>query len=114
MPYKMKGTAMYDKMNVNGKTVMQLKKEYGGAMEMEHGAMKKHGHSAMDAARPDYPDIDGDGNRKESMKQAAEDKKSGMTMKHGAAMEMDKPMTEDVAMKMKAAYKNYKKGYYGA
>tara|TARA_R100001129_G_C5308147_1_gene244373 strand:- start:167 stop:634 length:468 start_codon:yes stop_codon:yes gene_type:complete len=30
--------------------------------------------------KPDYPDIDGDGNRKESMKQAAADKKSPMNM----------------------------------
>jgi len=27
-------------------------------------------------AKPDYPDIDGDGNTKESMKQAAKDKKN--------------------------------------
>jgi hypothetical protein len=27
-------------------------------------------------ARPDYPDIDGDGNKKESMAQAAKDKKN--------------------------------------
>ena len=31
-------------------------------------------------AKPDYPDIDGDGNRKESMKKAAADKKSPMNM----------------------------------
>jgi hypothetical protein len=30
--------------------------------------------------KPDYPDIDGDGNRKESMKKAASDKKSPMNM----------------------------------
>ena len=32
--------------------------------------------SPLEAAKPDYPDIDGDGNTTESMKQAAADKKS--------------------------------------
>jgi len=34
--------------------------------------------SPMEQAKPDYPDIDGDGNTTESMKQAAADKKSPM------------------------------------
>jgi len=38
--------------------------------------MKKYKDSPMNMAKPDYPDIDGDGNRKESMKKAAADKKS--------------------------------------
>ena len=38
--------------------------------------MKKYKDSPMKMAKPDYPDIDGDGNRKESMKKAAADKKS--------------------------------------
>jgi hypothetical protein len=33
--------------------------------------------SPMEAAKPDFPDIDGDGNTTESMKQAAADKKAG-------------------------------------
>ena len=33
MAFKMKGTAMYDKMMVDGKSSMQLKKEFGGPME---------------------------------------------------------------------------------
>ena len=40
--------------------------------------MKK---SAMKAAKPDFPDIDGDGNTTESMKKAAADKKSANKMK---------------------------------
>ncbi len=38
--------------------------------------MKKYKDSPMKMAKPDYPDIDGDGNRKESMKKAASDKQS--------------------------------------
>jgi len=50
------------------KEAMKMKKE--GAMQM-----KKEMASAMKAVKPDFPDIDGDGNTKESMKQAAADKK---------------------------------------
>ena len=41
---------------------------YGSAMEMGHESPAK-------AVKPDFPDIDGDGDRKESMKKAAADKK---------------------------------------
>ena len=57
MAFKMNGTAMYDKVMKDGKQTMALKKEFGGAMEMSHAKMK----SPMDAAKPDFPDIDGDG-----------------------------------------------------
>ena len=40
----------------------------GSAMKMEYGSPAK-------AVKPDFPDIDGDGDRKESMKKAAQDKK---------------------------------------
>jgi len=40
------------------------------------GSPAKMGHSPMEMAKPDYPDIDGDGDRKESMKKAAKDKQS--------------------------------------
>ena len=91
-------------------------------------------NSPAKAAKPDYIDIDGDGNKTESMKQAAMDKKKSPTkmghkdkpmkmygkksatkMKHG-----DKPMKmkhDDKPMKMghkSSPNKNYKKGYYGA
>jgi hypothetical protein len=41
---------------------------YGSAMKMEHESPAK-------AAKPDFLDIDGDGDKKESMKKAAADKK---------------------------------------
>ena len=40
----------------------------GSAMRMDHDG------SPATAAKPDFPDIDGDGNTSESMKQAAKDK----------------------------------------
>jgi|TARA_B100000035_G_scaffold315211_1_gene334464 hypothetical protein len=40
----------------------------GSAMKMGHESPAK-------AVKPDFPDIDGDGDRKESMKKAAQDKK---------------------------------------
>jgi hypothetical protein len=59
---------------------MKMKEEAAMKMKMESAAkMKKE--SAMKAAKPDFPDIDGDGNTTESMKQAAADKKSGVKMK---------------------------------
>ena len=43
--------------------------------------LRKDKASAMKQTKPDYPDIDGDGNTTESMKQAAADKKSPMEQK---------------------------------
>ena len=61
------------------KAAMKMKEEAAMKMKMESAAkMKKE--SAMKAAKPDFPDIDGDGNTTESMKQAAADK-SGAKMK---------------------------------
>ena len=62
--------------------------------------MKK---SAMKAAKPDFPDIDGDGNTTESMKKAAADKKSANKMKK-APMKMKK-----AAMKLKKSAMEMKK-----
>ena len=60
------------------------------AFKMKGSSYKMGGHktkatmaymkSPLEQAKPDYPDIDGDGNTKESMKQAAADKKSPMEM----------------------------------
>ncbi len=47
--------------------------------------------SAMKQAKPDYPDIDGDGNTKESMKQAAADKKSPMEQKEDIMVMATRP-----------------------
>ena len=112
MAFKMKGTAMYDKTMVDGKSMMKLKKEFGGAMEMKTPMDMK---SPMDAAKPDYIDIDGDGNKKESMKEAAAamPMKSPMELeKEDSAMDMRSPMdmspkklTEDAAMKFKSMVK---------
>tara|TARA_Y100000401_G_scaffold114370_1_gene116329 strand:- start:543 stop:1004 length:462 start_codon:yes stop_codon:yes gene_type:complete len=64
------------------KTSMKMKE---AAMKMGHKSPSKMGHkspskmghkSPVKAAKPDFPDIDGDGNTTESMKQAAADKKS--------------------------------------
>ena len=111
----MNGTAMYDKVMKDGKQTMALKKEFGGAMEMSHAKMK----SPMDAAKPDFPDIDGDGNTSESMKQAAADKKSAKSGGSPKAMKsamdmshakMKSPMDDahaamelETAMKLKSA-----------
>lgn len=48
------------------------------AMNMGHSPaqMHKDGHIVEKPSKPDFPDIDGDGNTKESMEQAAKDKKS--------------------------------------
>ena len=58
------------------------------AFKMKGSSYKMGGHktkatmaymkSPLEQAKPDYPDIDGDGNTTESMKQAAADKKSPM------------------------------------
>ncbi len=56
-----------------------IAKHYKSSMSpanMGHDSAMKMGHkSPMKAAKPDFPDIDGDGDRKESMKKAAADKK---------------------------------------
>ena len=107
----MNGTAMYNKVMKDGKQTMALKKEFGGAMEMSHAKMK----SPMDAEKPDFPDIDGDGNTSESMKQAAADKKSDSPKAMKSAMDMShakmkSPMDDahaamelETAMKLKSA-----------
>jgi len=46
-----------------------FKSTMGSAMRMDHNG------SPATAAKPDFPDIDGDGNTSESMKKAAQDKK---------------------------------------
>ena len=61
------------------------------AFKMKGSSYKMGGHktkatmaymkSPLEQAKPDYPDIDGDGNTTESMKKAAADKKSPMEMK---------------------------------
>ena len=64
-------------MDLNKKSPMELNTSY----KMKEAMAKMKDNSAMKQAKPDYPDIDGDGNTKESMKQAAADKKSPMEQK---------------------------------
>ena len=52
-----------------------FKSTMGSAVRMDHEG------SPATAAKPDFPDIDGDGNTSESMKQAAADKKKGSPAK---------------------------------
>ena len=94
------------------KAAMQLKKEEAAMklMKEKESAMKM-GHSPKKAAaKPDFLDLDKDGNKTESMKKAAADKKNpAMQMKKdNAAMKMGhspKKMAKN-AMKMKSPMKN--------
>ena len=140
-PFKMKGFSGFGegtspmkgyKSAAQRKAVHASKADGGkGNPNKMHKSM--YNTSPAKAAKPDYIDIDGDGNKTESMKQAAMDKKKSPTkmghkmdepmkmygkkaatkMKHG-----DKPMKmgHKSATKMghKSPAKNYKKGYYGA
>ena len=47
----------------------------GGSWMSKHSQSKIGGGSPLMAAKPDYIDIDGDGNKSEPMKDAAKDKK---------------------------------------
>lgn len=72
-------------MDMKEKSPMELKTSY----KMKEAMAKMKDKSAMKQTKPDYPDIDGDGNTTESMKKAAADKKS--------AMKMQSPMKQEVA-----------------
>ena len=66
----------------------------------------------MKAAKPDFPDIDGDGNTTESMKKAGQDMKSAKKMKKDPAMKMKKAamkMKKEEPMKMKKGAMKMKK-----
>ena len=71
------------------------------------GGMKKKGYAAGGAAKPDFLDIDGDGNKKESMKAAAASKKG---MKKGGMAK--KGYAKGGAMKKKAYAKGGKVAMY--
>ena len=74
---KMKKEAMAKMKEEEG---MMMKKE---SMAKMKEAMKMKKESMAKQAKPDFPDIDGDGNTKESMKKAAADKKSPTKQKKG-------------------------------
>jgi len=71
------GPKMYGSPNEMEKTPTYMKSGFkmksGSPFQRNFGI----GASPVKAAKPDYPDIDGDGNTTESMKQAAADKKAG-------------------------------------
>ena len=80
-----------DKKNISGMSDEEVRKAFikkktdkklpGKIDKMPKGkkiTKKKTNKSPFEAAKPDYPDIDGDGNTTESMKKAAADKKSPM------------------------------------
>ena len=55
-----------------------MKKDPAGYMKKDAAGYMKEGAPTMmkGEPKPDFPDIDGDGNKKESMAQAAKDKKN--------------------------------------
>ena len=78
---------------------------------MAKGGMKKKGYAAGGAAKPDFLDIDKDGNKTESMKAASADKKGmyggGMSMKKKGMAKggmKKKGMAKDGAQMKKKAY----------
>ena len=77
-PMELKKDSPMDKYKSDAqrKAVHASKAERGMTMKKE-AAMKMGHKSPAKAAKPDFPDIDGDGNTTESMKQAAADKKAG-------------------------------------
>jgi len=80
-------------------------------MKMESAAkMKKE--SAMKAAKPDFPDIDGDGNTTESMKQAAADKKSPAKQMYSPEFLAKNPDAKEKMKKNQAKSKSTKSDPY--
>ena len=69
-------------MTMKKEEAMKMKKKEAMKMKKEEPMKMK---KPLKAAKPDYIDLDGDGNKTESMKQAAADKKSGAKMKKKVA-----------------------------
>jgi hypothetical protein len=101
-PYKMGKMATKSSMKMKKEAMAKMKKESMAKLKdesamklktsykMKEAMAKMKDKSAAKQTKPDFPDIDGDGNTKESMKQAAADKKSMAKMKKGEAMKMKK------------------------
>ena len=104
----MKGTAMYNKMMVDGKSTMQLKKELGGAMDksaMEHKVVAADGPGGDPHAHVNAP-LGGKGLPMKSPMDKSPMDKSPMDEAHGGAMEMSHmKLTQDAAMKLTSAMK---------
>jgi len=93
---------------------MMKKKGYAkGGMKKKgyaKGGLKKKGYAAGGAAsKPDFLDIDGDGNKKESMKKASADRKGKMNK---GGMMKKKGYAKGGAMKKKAYAKGGKVAMY--
>ena len=112
MPFKMKGTAMYDKVNTGKGTTMQLKKEFGGAMEMK--SPMDMGHSPKKMKSPMDKALKGDQDKlPPELQQAIKDSPGKMKTPMDMRSPMDlspKKLTEDAAMKFKSMLK---KGHLG-
>jgi len=103
-PYKMGKMATKSTMKM-AKEAMKMKKESMAKLKEESAMKLKTSYkmkeamakmkeaSAMKQAKPDYPDIDGDGNTTESMKKAAADKKTAM--KQRAPKDKDQKKIQD-------------------
>ena len=115
MPFKMKGTAMCEKVNTGKGTTMQLKKEFGGAMEMK--SPMDMGHSPKKMKSPMDKALVGDQDKlNEGLKKAIEASPGKMKTpmeleKEDSAMDMShakmkSPMDEaHAAMEMESAMK---------
>jgi len=91
-------------MKMAVKSAMKMKAEKAMKLK-EEAAMKLREKAAMKAAKPDYIDIDKDGNETESMKKAAADKKSGDSpdkMKKDSSMKLKSAMKDDRSLIQKA------------
>jgi|9_EtaG_2_1085328.scaffolds.fasta_scaffold00275_5 hypothetical protein len=101
----MKMKSMDDKTPMDLKKDPMMMKKDPMMMKKEDSAMKMKKGEPMKQAKPDYPDIDGDGNTKESMRDAAADKKkaSGKVSKKASGKASDKKGA--MTMKKSAAMK---------
>jgi len=80
------------KSDAQRKAVHASKAERGMTMKKEEAMKMK---KPLKAAKPDYIDLDGDGNKTESMKKAAADKKSPAKQGHGGRSEGLGPVKND-------------------
>ena len=92
---------------------MAFKMKKGGPYKMGTHKTAAYMKSPLEAAKPDYPDIDGDGNTTESMKQAAADKKNASPMKvaggyYGPSVEDEEGFLGEAEQISKAEFDAYK------
>jgi hypothetical protein len=112
--FKMKGNP-YKMGKMQTASAVKMAKEAMAKMKKEESAMDMKYKSPAKAAKPDYIDIDGDGNKEESMKKAAADKKAGPNKLKRATKEErarmakgDKKMTPEMMEALKKRGKEMK------